>query len=248
MRFTESKFQQLHIADLPGNKQTITWRTHNTLTMITNEECYRKSPQSSPHHISSKLIYSALPVAWLLEWSSHSFDWKTNLNKYYVKSKRSNTFSFIHINYNLLNITTPTGSVWCVWGALVPGSAVIELLKESVSQDGAILINKDLFAAIDTDQQTDDVWRPVFGTRLVCGTKRKKQNTCNCILWKTDYWKESNKFIIYFMNLFFGLPYSDLLYLGCNTRLGGKRLISKCVILWVCPPGGRKGPSPKMLI
>lgn len=48
-------------------------------------------------------------------------------------------------------------SVSHISGVLVPGSAVVELLEKSVCQDSAVLINKDLLTAIDTDQQTDDV-------------------------------------------------------------------------------------------
>lgn len=39
----------------------------------------------------------------------------------------------------------------------LPGRAVVELVQQSVGQDGSVLVDKDVFAAVDADQQADDV-------------------------------------------------------------------------------------------
>lgn len=40
---------------------------------------------------------------------------------------------------------------------VVPGCVVVELVQQSVSQHGSVLIYKDVLTAVNTDQQADDV-------------------------------------------------------------------------------------------
>ena len=40
-----------------------------------------------------------------------------------------------------------------------PGSVVVELVQQPVGQHGSVLVYEDVLAAVDTDQQADDVRR-----------------------------------------------------------------------------------------
>lgn len=39
----------------------------------------------------------------------------------------------------------------------VPGGVVVDLQQQSVSQHGSVLVYEDVLAAVDADQQADDV-------------------------------------------------------------------------------------------
>ena len=41
--------------------------------------------------------------------------------------------------------------------SVVPGSVVVELVQQSVSQHSSVFIYEDVLTAIDADQQADDV-------------------------------------------------------------------------------------------
>lgn len=44
-----------------------------------------------------------------------------------------------------------------MFAPVAPGSVVVELVQQSVCQDGSVLVDEDVLTAVDTDQQTDDV-------------------------------------------------------------------------------------------
>lgn len=50
---------------------------------------------------------------------------------------------------------------------VVPGSVVVELVQQSVSQHGSVLIDEDVFTAVDADQQADDVRRTALGAHFI---------------------------------------------------------------------------------
>ena len=50
---------------------------------------------------------------------------------------------------------------------MLPGGVVVELVQQPVGQHGAVLVDEDLLAAVDADQQADDVRGAPLGARLV---------------------------------------------------------------------------------
>ena len=52
-------------------------------------------------------------------------------------------------------------------GVVLPGGVVVELVQQPVGQHGAVLVDEDLLAAVDADQQADDVRGAPLGARLV---------------------------------------------------------------------------------
>lgn len=52
-------------------------------------------------------------------------------------------------------------------GVALPSGVVVELVEQAVGEHGAVLVNEDLLAAVDADQQADDVRGAPLGARLV---------------------------------------------------------------------------------
>lgn len=48
-----------------------------------------------------------------------------------------------------------------------PGRVVVELVQQSVGQHGSVLVDEDVFAAVDADQQADDVRRAAAGAQFI---------------------------------------------------------------------------------
>lgn len=50
---------------------------------------------------------------------------------------------------------------------LLLGRVVVELVQQSVGQHSAVLVDENVFAAVDADQQADDVRRAPLRTRFI---------------------------------------------------------------------------------
>lgn len=63
--------------------------------------------------------------------------------------------------------TTRKREPWVRACSVVPGRVVVELVQQSVSQHGSVLIDEDVFTAVDADQQADDVRRTALGAHFI---------------------------------------------------------------------------------
>lgn len=57
---------------------------------------------------------------------------------------------------------------WLRWGVVSPGCVVVDLVQQSISQHSSVLVYEDVFAAVDADQQTDDVRRAPLPAQFFC--------------------------------------------------------------------------------
>lgn len=60
-------------------------------------------------------------------------------------------------------------------GVVSPGCVVVDLVQQSISQHSSVLVYEDVFAAVDTDQQTDDVRRAPLPAQFFCREKKKAE-------------------------------------------------------------------------
>ena len=98
----------------------------------------------------------SLPTAAVLLWEEHT----TYCNRS-VNSRHYNPCSC------LVTLGGVESKVWLGGGAVLPSSVVVELVEQAVGEHGAVLVDEDLLAAVDADQQADDVRGTPLGARLV---------------------------------------------------------------------------------
>lgn len=55
-----------------------------------------------------------------------------------------------------------------------PGCVVVDLVQQSISQHSSVLVYEDVFAAVDADQQTDDVRRASLPAQFFCRGNKKQ--------------------------------------------------------------------------
>lgn len=70
------------------------------------------------------------------------------------------------------------GLQWKVGSIILPGCVVVELMKKSVGQYSLVLINEDLFTAVNADQQTDNVRRTPFRASFIYRKTDKRELKC----------------------------------------------------------------------
>jgi len=58
----------------------------------------------------------------------------------------------------------------------LPDCVVVELMKKSVSQYSLVLINEDLFTAVNADQQTNNVRRTPFRASFIYKKTEKRKS------------------------------------------------------------------------
>lgn len=61
---------------------------------------------------------------------------------------------------------------------ILPGCVVVELMKKSIGQYSLVLINEDLFTAVNADQQTDNVRRTSFRASFIYRKTDERELKC----------------------------------------------------------------------